>query len=85
MLRRLWLGSLLAALFPLACGPAQQAAPATPSDQPKSGGTLSVRVTGDPFDWDLTDRGKSQPMNGGQPLAYNSLLGFKTGPDLKYD
>lgn len=81
-----WLLTLAVALPLIACGPAaQQAAPSPASDTPKAGGTINVRVSGDPFDWDLTDRGKSQPMNGGQPLAYNSLLGFKTGPDVKYD
>ena len=61
--------------------------PTTPNstNNPKSGGTLNVRVTSDPFDWDLTDRGKSQPMNGGQPLGYSSLLGFKSASGLRYD
>lgn len=53
--------------------------------QPKSGGALTVRVANDPFDWDLSYVGKSIPNGEGQAFIYNSMLGFKSGPDVKYD
>ena len=53
--------------------------------QPKSGGQLTVRELSDPFDWDLSYVGRSIPNSDGLGWAYESLLTFKTGPDLKYD
>ncbi len=82
---RSWLPALAVAFLLLACGPARQATPAPPADEPKSGGILNVRVTADPFDWDLSDRGKSGPNNAGQAMAHNSLLGFQYGPGVRYD
>ncbi len=82
---RVWPLAFAAALVSVACAAPTPQPQATQQTGPKSGGTLNVRVTGDPFDWDLTDRGKSLPMNGGQPLGYSSLLGFKTGPGIRYD
>ncbi len=77
----------LVALLALACGPAAQPeAPAAPeTDQPRSGGQLNQPVGNDPFDWDLTYNGKTQPMYHGQGLAYNSLVGFDRSPEVKYD
>ena len=52
--------------------------------QPKPGGQLHVRVTTDPFDFDVSYVGKATPNGGAMRLAYNSLLGFKAGPGIDY-
>ena len=57
---------------------------ASGSTDPKPGGSLALRITGDPFDWDLSYVGKSIPNGDSQPFIYNSLLGYKTGPGLKH-
>ncbi len=59
-------------------GTAQQA-------QPKKGGRLAVQISTDPFDWDTTIAGKSAPNGGGDALAYDTLLQFAQGPDVKYE
>ncbi len=51
---------------------------------PRRGGTLNVRIQVDPFDWDVTMVGVSNPNDQGFGLAYNSLLGVKAGPEVKY-
>ncbi len=77
------------AVSAMACSaPVSPAAPAgggqPAAGQPKLGGALNLRILGDPFDWDLSYVGKSEPNGGGMAYVYNSLLGFKTGPDLKF-
>ena len=86
-----------AALLAAACGgrgggssgssgsPAAGAGAGATQGTPKSGGTLSARVTTDPFDWDMSYVGKSQPNQDGATLSYNSLLGFRSGPGIAYD
>jgi peptide/nickel transport system substrate-binding protein len=54
------------------------------SQPPKSGGTLAVRTTVDPFDWDVTYVGKGTPNINGIRHAYSSLLQFKSGPSIPY-
>src|SRR5215207_8988354 len=76
-----------AAEQPAAAGaPAANNAPvaAAPAGAPKPGGRFSVQVVDDPFDWDPTDRGKSVPNQWGLGLAYESLVGFKYGPDVAF-
>lgn len=53
-------------------------------DQPQSGGQLNLRVTADPFDYDSSYSGKFTPNQFAIDLAYNSLLGYKTGPGVGY-
>ncbi len=66
-------------------GPAARAAGGeAASGQPKPGGVMNLRIANDPFDWDLSYVGKSIPNGDGMSFAYNSLLGYKTGPDLKF-
>src|SRR5712692_5472155 len=83
-------GAGLAAAGLLGCGtgPKQSSgAPSTSgsaSGKPKAGGKIAVNVTTDPFDWDLSYVGKSIPNGNGQALAYEGLLHFKYGPDIKY-
>jgi peptide/nickel transport system substrate-binding protein len=52
--------------------------------KPQTGGKLAFNVSTDPFDWDLSYVGKSVPNGGGQALAYESLLGFQYGANVKY-
>ncbi len=70
-------------LAALACGAPQQA-PATGvgSETPRYGGSLNATISSDPADWDLTYGGRSRPNAEGLALAYNSLIGFKAGPDV---
>ena len=75
---------LIAGLFALACGPAAQQQPQAASNQPKPGGFLNVTIETDPFDWDITYVGKSDPNKTGIGLSYLSLLKFKSGPEVEY-
>ena len=54
-MNRFWLLLILAAMLAVACGPA--GTPTAPSSddnsEPKHGGTLSVRATLDPFNFDI--------------------------------
>lgn len=61
--------------------PAQNAT----AGKPRPGGTLNMSVPADPFDWDPTYVGPGLPNPYGFVLAYNSLLGYKHGPGIKYD
>lgn len=67
--------------FVLAACSAPQPAPAPAviqeDAQPKAGGRINVRVNNDPFDWDMSTGGKTNPNSHGIALSYNSLLGFK--------
>src|SRR5947199_1417265 len=56
----------------------------TSSSKPQPGGTVSVNVQTDPFDWDLSYVGKSVPNSNGISLAYESLLTLKRPPQVKY-
>jgi peptide/nickel transport system substrate-binding protein len=76
---------LLLVMAGVACAPASQPAPAaSEGDQPHSGGQLNVTLESDPFDWDVTYLGKSNPNIYGLALSYNSLLHFKSGPGVDY-
>lgn len=70
----------------LACGPTP-AAPReeTASGGPVHGGRITIRVANDPFDWDLSYAGKSNPNQTGIAMGYNSLLGFRLGPGINYE
>jgi peptide/nickel transport system substrate-binding protein len=70
----------------VACGrPNSQSSSSTASSgTPKSGGIARLRVTNDPFDWDMSFAGKSIPNDYGQDLAYDSLLAFKHGPGIDF-
>jgi peptide/nickel transport system substrate-binding protein len=52
--------------------------------KPRPGGTVSVNVQTDPFDWDLSYIGKSVPNSNGIALAYESLLTLKRPPEAKF-
>lgn len=78
------LGFLVTALLCMACAQPRPEADRTASDQPKTGGTVNVHTFSDPFDWDPSNLLKV-PNGPGWPLSYESLLGFRAGPDVKYD
>src|SRR5205823_13604439 len=81
-----WPLILTAAVLTLACAAPTPGAPASSSaDGPKYGGVLKERITTDPFDWDLSYVGKSIPNGDGMSFAYNSLLGYKYGPDVAFN
>ncbi len=52
--------------------------------QPKPGGILHVAVANDFYDFDPTYNGSGTPNNYGAMLSYDTLIGFKTGPDVPY-
>jgi peptide/nickel transport system substrate-binding protein len=79
----------IAAAGLLGCGPRSRTGSSagtagTGTGQPKQGGKVALNVGTDPFDWDLSYVGKSIPNGNGQALAYESLLGFKYGANVKY-
>jgi len=43
-----------------------------------------MRHSENPYDWDMSYAGKSSPNDSGIGYAYNSLLGFKSPPEVKY-
>ncbi len=83
MNQRLLVGAL--ALIGLACGPTSQGTPPQAGTQeiPKPGGVLTLREDTDPFNWDIS-RQSSAPNTVQVVLAYNTLMNFKTGPDIPY-
>ena len=50
--------------------------------QPRPGGELHLWETADPYDFDSTYAGQSTTNTHGDDLAYESLLGFRYGPDV---
>src|SRR5687767_6202790 len=66
--------------------PAQPSPGGAPSgsDQPKAGGTVNVRFTIDPFDWDLSYVGKSVSNREPIVMAYDSMLKYKAAPGVGY-
>jgi len=56
----------------------------TGEPQPKTGGTVAIRVTADPIDWDITYLGNTSPSLCGVEAGYNKLVGFQSGPSLRY-
>ena len=70
-----------------ACGRkpnSQSAGGQAQTGKPRTGGQLAISILTDPFDWDMSRVGKSIPNSDGMSWAYNSLLGFKSGPGIKF-
>lgn len=83
-MQRFWCLPVGLALIALACGPSSGPAPAGPgTGQPKYGGVFNFREDPDPFNFDIT-YSKSNPNDNAMALAYDSLLGFKKGPQYEY-
>jgi peptide/nickel transport system substrate-binding protein len=55
------------------------------ANQPRSGGTLTYPITADPYNWDPTYAGAGGASQYGYHLAYNTVLGYRHGGDVKYD
>jgi peptide/nickel transport system substrate-binding protein len=68
----------------LACAPIPSQAPSTDDKAPKSGGALTRRIPVDPNDWDITLGGKGGGVKS-YHLAYDTLLGFRLGPDVPFE
>ena len=76
-----WVLLATISLLILGCTASQPAlAPAGENETPKPGGQLNIVQTVDQHTWDLSFRNTA----GGQEYAYNSLMAFKTGPDIPY-
>ncbi len=69
----------------LACTPAPSVSPAASESAPRPGGTLRIRNTADPSDWDLSYTGKDTRGGYGMGFAYSTLIGYKAGPDIGYN
>ncbi len=84
-MKQFWLSLVGLALVALACGPTSGPVPAGSGDtgEPKYGGTFNMRVSPDPFNWDIS-YSKSTPNDNGIALANDRLLNFKMGPDYEY-
>ena len=71
-----------------ACGAKNRSASSAPAagraGNPRPGGQVAVRVNVDPFDWDLSRTGRSVPNSQAMAWTYNSLMGFKYGPGVKF-
>lgn len=70
MTERRWILVAAGGLLAAACGPAQQAVPQQQAadGQPRHGGTMKEAIEADPYDWDVSVAGKSNPLprGGGQ-------------------
>ena len=79
-----------AAAFLAACGSSKKASSNTGAPvlanqgQPRLGGTVTVTQPIDPFDWDVTYLGKNLGNIQGITHACSTLIGFKSGPNVKF-
>src|SRR3972149_1903295 len=86
MVRRIVIAAALGLMLGVAaaCAPApEEAKPTARPAGPQYGGTPNFRVRTDPFDWDPSIAGKSDPNHFGIQLASDTLLRFKTGGDAE--
>ena len=86
-MRGIALGVLILALTAAACSRPQQVPPGRQTEvkAPQAGGSFRVPVKLDPYDWDLSYGGKSQPMGDGMAMPYDMLLAYQFGPGTKYE
>ncbi len=86
MARPLWFLVALSLMAAVGCaGTAPPAPQAGAEDQPVYGGHLNWRVSNDVVNYDPSDQGRGNPGNNGLAQAYNTLLGFKSGPGVGYE
>jgi peptide/nickel transport system substrate-binding protein len=85
-------GAAGAAVALAACGSRQggnssapQQTQASAGGSPRRGGIANISVPADPFDWDPTYVGPGLPNPYGFVMAYNSIIGYKVSPGMKYD
>lgn len=67
----------------LACAAPQPAPSPADSGTPRYGGVLNARMPSDPFSFDPPLSGNTVPSSFGS--AYESLVTFKNGPDVRFD
>lgn len=85
MFRAIWL--LATSVLALAaCASPQRVGgdPAGTAGAPRAGGTLKTWATADPASWDVSIAGNNHINDKYEALVYDSLLGFKYGPDVPY-
>ncbi len=81
---RLRCAAVLLTLLGAACA-APAPAPRQGDDaQPKPGGSISIVLGQEPFNFDLTLVGRSGGNSQSAHVAYETLLGFKNGPGVDY-
>lgn len=85
-MRKLLLGvGLFLATSAVACASPQAPGGAgSGSTEPKQGGRLNVTFRVDPIDHDPTYNGKTVPGDAALAQVYDSLLGFKSGPNIEF-
>ncbi len=67
------------------CAAPQQAGQAADGGgKPTHGGVLNARSPNDPNSWDLSQKGDLEPDRTVLAASYDSLLGFRAGPDTDY-
>jgi len=83
LIRPVWALAIAGTLGAAGCaGAAPGGTPASGGDdRPVYGGVLNLRLSSDPIDYDPNFEGRT---GRGLPHAYNSLLGFREGPDIEY-
>lgn len=69
----------------IGCASPQQTAQSGAGDgKPRTGGTLRAWATSDPASWDVSIAGNNHINDKYEALVYESLLGFKYGPEVAY-
>jgi peptide/nickel transport system substrate-binding protein len=69
----------------VACASPQPSGGAATGGGVKEGGRLNLSLRVDPIDYDPTYNGKTVPGDAALAQAYDSLLGFKSGPGVDYN
>jgi peptide/nickel transport system substrate-binding protein len=83
-MRKLMLIAALSVVAAACAAPTSQPTGVKTDDQPKSGGVLRDRINFDPFDYDTSIDGKSQPNPYFTGLAYDGLLRYKRDPGMGF-
>ncbi len=84
MLRYSWLLAAGVLVLTACAGPAAPAGSTADGSRPRSGGTLKTWATSDPVSWDVSIVGNNHINDKYEAQVYESLLGFKYGPDVPY-
>jgi peptide/nickel transport system substrate-binding protein len=79
-----------ATAFLAACGGRSTGSSTTSSatgqaSKPRSGGTITLQLIADFFDFDSSQGGKTVPNPNATTLAYDTLLAFQQGPGVDYE
>jgi len=82
--RCLWFTIAAVGLLALGCTAPAPLPPAGAEDQPRYGGTITIGIGQDPWDFDLSIIGRSAGNSDSIFLSYESVIGVKTGPEVDY-